>query len=67
MHSVIQAERKKRTTEVFALEDKMQHLVVTLMEENGRALREAEEQHSSVQERLVEEQMLVKVRDEQTP
>ncbi len=63
MQSVIEAENKKRTTEVAEREDRMQSQIVSLMEDHDKAIRGAQDYYRNIQERLLRDQTVVKVRD----
>lgn len=61
MQSMVEQEGKKRRAEVNELEDTMKSRVVVLMEEHDRALRGAEEYYSKVQNKLLDDQKVLKV------
>ncbi|XP_026215142.1 dynein regulatory complex subunit 4-like [Anabas testudineus] len=60
MQSMVEQEGKKRRAEVNELEDTMKSRVVVLMEEHDRALRGAEEYYSKVQNKLLDDQKVLK-------
>ena len=63
MQATIEVEERKRRSEVNELEDRMNTRVVALMEDHGRALRRAEEYYSSIQNKVLADEKLLKVRD----
>lgn len=62
MQSLMEAEGRKRRAEINEFEDRTNSRVVALVEDHDRALRGAEEHHSMIQTKLLEEQKLLKVR-----
>ncbi|KAG8014506.1 Growth arrest-specific protein 8 [Nibea albiflora] len=60
MQSLMEAEGRKRRAEINEFEDRANSRVVALVEDHDRALRGAEEHHSMIQTKLVEEQKLLK-------
>ncbi|XP_019110328.2 dynein regulatory complex subunit 4 isoform X1 [Larimichthys crocea] len=60
MQSLMEAEGRKRRAEINEFEDRTNSRVVALVEDHDRALRGAEEHHSMIQTKLLEEQKLLK-------
>ncbi|XP_068582653.1 dynein regulatory complex subunit 4-like [Cebidichthys violaceus] len=60
MQSMAEAEAKKRQAEVDGIEDRMQSRVETLIEEQDRALRRADDYYSAVQKKLLLDQNKLK-------
>uniref|UniRef100_A0A8D3BHR5 Dynein regulatory complex subunit 4 n=1 Tax=Scophthalmus maximus TaxID=52904 RepID=A0A8D3BHR5_SCOMX len=62
MQVMMEAEGRKRRSEVNELEDRMNRRVASLMEEHARALRGAEEYHCGVQSKILTDQKVLEVR-----
>lgn len=62
MQLVVDEEEKKRRVEVNELEDRMNGCVLELTEDHDRALRGAEDYFSKVQNKLLKDQKVLKVR-----
>ncbi|XP_035024116.2 dynein regulatory complex subunit 4 isoform X2 [Hippoglossus stenolepis] len=60
MQATIEVEERKRRSEVNELEDRMNAGVVALMEDHGRALRRAEEYYSSIQNKVLADEKVLK-------
>ncbi|AWP05078.1 putative growth arrest-specific protein 8-like [Scophthalmus maximus] len=59
MQVMMEAEGRKRRSEVNELEDRMNRRVASLMEEHARALRGAEEYHCGVQSKILTDQKVL--------
>ncbi|KAF3688174.1 Growth arrest-specific protein 8 [Channa argus] len=60
MQLMVEEEGKRRRAEINELEDRMKSRIVTMMEEHERALRGAEEYYSTVQNKLLADQKVLK-------
>ncbi|XP_060948140.1 dynein regulatory complex subunit 4-like isoform X2 [Limanda limanda] len=60
MQATMQVEERKRRSEVNELEDRMDARVVALVEDHGRALRRAEEYYSSIQNKVLADEKVLK-------
>ncbi|XP_069385694.1 dynein regulatory complex subunit 4-like isoform X2 [Paralichthys olivaceus] len=60
MQATIEVEERKRRSEVTELEDRMNARVVALMEDHDRALRRAEEYYSSIQNKVLADEKVLK-------
>lgn len=62
MQTMSEAERKRWNAEINEMEDRMKSRVVSLVEDNDRALRHAEEHYASIQRELLSDRNHLKVR-----
>lgn len=62
VRSLMEAEEKKRRAEIMELEDRMKSRIVTVVEDQDRALRGAEEYYAAAQRKLLGDLKVLKVR-----
>ncbi|XP_062243347.1 dynein regulatory complex subunit 4-like [Platichthys flesus] len=60
MQATMEVEERKRRSEVNELQDRMDARVVALVEDHGRALRRAEEYYSSIQNKVLADEKVLK-------
>ncbi|XP_034454727.1 dynein regulatory complex subunit 4-like [Hippoglossus hippoglossus] len=60
MHTTIEVEERKRKSEVNELDDRMAARVVALTEDHGRALKVAQEYYSSIQNKVLADEKVLK-------